>query len=1201
MKEGEAIRPPFFVYKLFLMQTQNHGVYTSIRDAYPGMINPCLSARVYILLMILIIAPFVAFAQFPEKTQSFAVSPADSVIQLDLLSLAHSIRVTHADSTLSGEHWHFNRNTGQLVIQWPRFWTSLPTELSITWQYQPLSLQRTYSLREPVQFQLDESVDAPEQTQFRRTSQADVLGTGSLQSSGSITRGVIVGSNRDLGLESGLRFDLQGYITDDVYITAALSDQNTLIQPDGTTQNLREFDQVYIRLDAPRASLQLGDVDVRLESSGIARLNRRLQGAEGSFRLDERGEIRAAAAVVRGTFRTVNFNGREGIQGPYRLINTGNESFIIVVAGTERVYLDGRLLTRGDENDYVIDYSIGEIYFTNRRLIRNAHRIRVEYQYLSTGFSRTLTAAETNYHDIAGGRIRLGATFIREADNITFDEAAGLTATDIDILREAGTNTDLMRASGADSVGFRRDAPFVLYSRVDTTVSGQQYSIFKHIPGDESGAFRVQFSRVEQGTGSYRRSGQTVNGLVYEWVGPGQGSYEPFRRLQAPQVRQVLALRAGAELAGGLSVSTEWGVSNSDVNRYSSEGTAINDQMLQSRLDWRDVDLGFGRLNAWSGFELKGRNFEFFDRVRDVEFERRWDIRGGDASREERLEVGFDLDFLEESRAEWVLQRLGREAQSGVRQDLVLRVDEAKAPDLDLRAGYLNSDRAATTSSTRWSNINTTIGYSIPIGSYGIRPFYTLDAEERLERDEITSELRFNSFSHVEHTPGLQLVSASNFQLMALYSIREDYESLENQLQKSFITTSPELDVQFNRGSIWNSRNRIAYRNQQATELFREVLNRSDVKGIAIRSANDFRFLNRGIETSVLYDVASESRSVLQETYLEVGPEFGQYVWIDLNGDGVQQIDEFFPEQTPDEGTFIQQLLPSEELFPVISLQARWRLLIDPSQFITNWRSRSDLTRFLGGTQYTSTVDIREQNQTEEIREVYLLNLGSFRDAENTLTGRISWNQELQLLRHLQDAEIRIGREQTESLVRQVAGIEEFSSVMNQFDGRYSVLSNWDVLINVKNRDHKNNNTELFSRNYDLKGWELTPGIRWRYSDRLQNGAQFTYGRKQDRASVDGADLEAIRVQADGVYFFKDDLQIRYRGEYRNMSLTGQTSSLGEFELTDGAGLGSSWMWGVQFTWNVNEWVRTTFRYDGRTVQYGRNIQTMRLTVTATF
>ena len=51
------------------------------------------------------------------------------------------------------------------------------------------------------------------------------------------------------------------------------------------------------------------------------------------------------------------------------------------MSGTEKVWIDGRELTRGLNHDYTIDYSLAEIKFTPNILIHSDSDIFIEYQY----------------------------------------------------------------------------------------------------------------------------------------------------------------------------------------------------------------------------------------------------------------------------------------------------------------------------------------------------------------------------------------------------------------------------------------------------------------------------------------------------------------------------------------------------------------------------------------------------------------------------------------------------------------------------------------------------------------------------------------------------------------------------------------------------------------------------------------------------
>ncbi|MDR9419157.1 hypothetical protein [Gracilimonas sp.] len=1106
--------------------------------------------------------------------------------------LPESIIVIADQDSISSDSWYFDEATGLISFDESGYFEFTDSQnVIVSFEVYPLSLSRQFQLVEPVEIDasffenqdsLDQQLTSLNNTAFQESN---------LRQSGSLSRGIIVGSNQDFSLESGLNFELSGALTKDITINASLTDQSIPIQPDGTTQNLREFDKVFIQLNAPNASIEMGDVDVNLDNSRFATLERRLQGASGVMNSDF-GDYTAAASVVRGTFKSISFEGQEGVQGPYRLTGDNDREFVIILAGTEKVYINGQRVQRGAENDYIIDYGLGEITFTNNLLIKDETRIVIEYEYVDQNFNRTLVAAEGG-SKFMDGKLEIGATVIRQADGDDLLSQQTLSRNDIERLEEVGDNIDEVFTDGARIASEEEREQFVLYVRVDTTLNGQDFTIYEHRPGSDESIYRVQFSKIGEGQGSYRRVSGEVNGLLYEWVGPNNGSYSSQRPLPAPEKQQMAALNGRFKISENITAFGEWAVSDFDANRFSPLDDEDNTDMgYESGIELMGVATGLGELNAEVRRLYYGRNFQAFDRIKDVEFNRKWNVSDQDASKEAINEIRVSLSPNDRLTIGGEIGILNRNSYEGTRQSSFLVNEGSKFLNVNYSQDFVKNDDRQINQRGSWFRQQGNMLKELSIGEIMATPYVRFEHENRIQRDLSTDSLMQRSEIFYDVGPGLRL-NYQNFEFDISFAHRQEKGVIKNSLENKSTALEQRYRLIYNPGKAFNTTNEVRYRNKQFTEAFVNEGN-SSRKGLLIKSVTNYSSPNNFIDGELFYEANTERRALLQESYIQVRPEIGQYVWDDINRDGVQQIDEFFPEISPNEGTFIKQYLPSDELNPVVDLSARWINTISP------FKNREE-EHWLSGMKLNSRVDITENSTTDRLSDIYLLKLKTFRNDSTTVQGRLLWEQELDVFSDSRKVDLTVGYFESKGLNQQSSeSIESFTN-SGYLNSGYDVTNKVRVTFNARVAKNKSESSRFQTRNYNIRSYSVRPGINGTINRSWNANVEISYAQKSDKYPLENVKAELLKVTTSHRTYLWNTVQSNFRVELRKTELSGRSSSYGNYELTEGTGEGTNLIWSINSTYRANRLINLSFQYDGRTVSDRPSIHTIKFIVSANF
>ena len=771
-----------------------------------------------------------------------------------------------------------------------------------------------------------------------------------LQPTGFLSRTMSAGNNQNVFLDSRFQMEVEGAISDDLTLEAVLRDNQIPFQPEGNTQQLREFDRVYLGV-AHANGLKVGAGDVQLQAldGRFLQYQKQSMGLAVSY-APEGGQTQAGVAVGqgRGRFTSQWLDVEEGVAGPYRLRGEQGETFIQLLAGSERIYLDGRLLERGTAHDYEIDYNTAELTFTPLVNLTRASRVRVEFEYATRSYPRQVTYAQVQ-HTI--GHWQVWGQIYQQADQAARPYHFSLTP-DIQHQLSGITLGTTAFLPSVDSSQYSTGG--IRYAKRDTVVAGQNYVYYAHSSDPDLAYWQVSFSDVGKGMGNYVLGESLAQGRVYVWVAPingvAQGNYAHVQQVPLPTKHNAWSLGGRYVGDGGHQIDIEMAGSNWVQNEYAGNGEsglAIWLEHATPRKPWLGYDW-------WVSTQVESRDVKFvpIERYRSVDFDRYWGI-GGDSA----------ID----GRDHWGQVRLRGEEESGNFVEIMQGGRKVGETQQGWEQGYqLSQGIGSWQLSGEWYALQNHMGNSSSLwrraraevireGDY-FRPGYRFSMEEQggYTQDSLVASVQ----NWRQHELFLRSGDSLAGEWEWSYQYRQDLRVAQGDWEGD--GTSQAIQVRWN--PTWNG-DRIGMQTL-ANYRWSEGMEGSTERWVNGRLSGYYEAWE-GMRLQVIGGTQTSRELKREFVYLTVPLGQGTHTWQDLNGDGEQSLDEFVEAIYFNERQYARFFVPTNEYVPAQGYQAQLNLVLaSPSAWrkAKGWRQVASKVSIISEWEQKARYDVSSGN-----------------------------------------------------------------------------------------------------------------------------------------------------------------------------------------------------------------------------------------------
>lgn len=1029
--------------------------------------------------------------------------------------------------------------------------------------------------------------------------QRGVFDFGNLKAEGSLGRQIGFGNRQDAVVNSSLNLQLSGILGDSIEIQAAITDNNIPVQPDGNTQQLNEFDQIFLQFKKGGWQLNLGDIDIRQQQSYFLNFYKRLQGVafqhKAALGNGKESATLVSGSIAKGKFSRQLLEQQEGNQGPYRLKGPNNELFFVVLANTERVYYDGQLLQRGEDQDYVINYNTAEITFTPKRMITKDSRIQVEFEFAERNYLNTNLYLAQTFTLNPQWKIRLGAFNNADSRNSQINQL--LDTKQKQFLADLGDSTQRAYYPTAVTDTFAADK--ILYEKLFAGTD----SFYQYSTDPQRAKYSLSFIEVGDGKGDYLPDFNGANGKVYKYVAPvngvHQGQYEPVQLIVAPKRQQLLNLGVDFSPGRNTLLQAEVATSNNDVNTFSSKDNG-DDRGWGAKFRFSNSTFLNGArkttLKTGADYEYVQRKFNPLERLRNVEFSRDWGL--------ELVSTPVPVD----EHIARISAGLQQANNNGISYQLVhyKRSDEYNGLQHQLK-------QSSTRRGWQFTNqlIVTGFDYRQNKGRF-IRP--VADISKQFTRlDNWRAGINYALERSASRYKGNDTLTPSSFYFDVYSAYLKSDESRKNKYAFTFFTRSDKYvsGKDFVRGDrslnlnvqaqLENNPRRQLFLNATFRKL--KVLNKGfstqqedeTILGRAEYSMNEWKGLLTG---NVLYEVGAGQEQQRDFAYLEVPAGTGQYAWNDYNNDNIQQLNEFEYALFPDQAKFIRVFTPTNTFIKANYNTFNYRIDLNP-RVVLNRSGLKGIKKLVSKLNFQSSFQTSKKTVADGkfefnpfkygVADTALITLGT--NMVNTLSfNRISsvWGVDLSNYRTTGKSLLTYGFESRK--------INDWS-----VKGRWNINRKLTFGINGKTAQQTLLTPAFANRNYTLNIFSAEPTISFIKGTKFSLRSAYKFDRKKNKPEYGDEKSVAHSINLESRYNILQRSSLTTKFTVSNISYNADPNTTVSYIMLDGLLPGSNYLWSVGLNKRLMNKLELNIQYDGRKAGTARTVHLGKAGVTALF